>query len=129
MNKEKFLGYVELAGLSVVLIAAVVWIMNHAVAGVLLAVGTVLLVVGRFLQTPFYAKYPLHDKRELTLRRLYHQRVFGAVALVLAAVLMNLPAGFYYGVWVGVSSWLLLFMFYVVVEVYTAFRISSVDKG
>lgn len=129
MNKEKVLGYVEVAGLTLVLVAAASWLFSHAVAGIVLAAGTVMLAVGRFLQTPFYAKYSVRDPRELTLRRLYHQRVFGIIALILAAALMNMPAGFYYGVWLGASSWLILFVFFVLIEVYTAFRISSVDKG
>ncbi len=129
MNKEKILGYAEVAGLSLVLLSAVVWLTNHAIAGIIIAAGTVLLALGRFLQTPFYMKYSPTDPRELTLRRLYHQRVFGIVALVIAAALMNTPAGFYFGVWVGASSWLLLFVFFVVVEVYTVFRISAIDKG
>lgn len=128
MNKEKMLGYVEVAGLSIVLLSAVVWLFNHGVAGVLIAVGTVLLALGRLLQTPFYAKYSAADPRELTLRRLYHQRVFGIIALVLSAALMNMPMGFYFGVWLAPSSWLVLFVFFVVVEVYTVFRISAVDK-
>lgn len=129
MNREKVLGYVEAAGLLVVVGATAGWIVNHSVGGALMAIGTVLLAVGRFFQTPFYAKYSPTDPKELTLRRLYHQRVFGIIALVISATLMNTPAGFYYGVWVGPSSWLLLFVFFVVIEVYTVFRISAVDKS
>jgi hypothetical protein len=94
-----------------------------------MAVGTVALVFGRFLQTPFYLKYPMTDPRELTMRRLYHQRVFGIVALILSTVLMWLPVGFYAGMYVGKTSWLIPFVFFVVVEVYTVFRISAVEKG
>ena len=81
------------------------------------------------MQTPFYLKYPITDARELTMRRLYHQRVFGIVALILATVLMWLPVGFYAGMYVGKTSWLIPFVFFVVVEVYTVFRISAVEKG
>jgi hypothetical protein len=69
------------------------------------------------------------DPRELTMRRLYHQRVFGIVALILATVFMWLPVGFYAGMYVGKTAWLIPFVFFVVVEVYTVFRISAVEKG
>lgn len=133
MDKEKILGLVEVSGLCLVLVAACVWIVPNVDirfwAAVTMAVATVLLAVGRFMQTPFYEKYSQRDPKELTLRRLYHQRVFGIVGLILAAVFMWLPVGFYAGMYVGASSWLIPFVFFVVVEVYTTFRISSVEKG
>ncbi|MDE6720996.1 MAG: hypothetical protein K2J84_02465, partial [Bacteroidaceae bacterium] len=98
-------------------------------AGIGIVVATVLLALGRFLPRPFYLDYPTYDPRSLTLRRLYHQRVFGTIALALAAVMMLMPVGFYAGLWVGRSSWLMPFIFFVVVEVYTAFRIPRVEKG
>ncbi|MBQ0023251.1 MAG: hypothetical protein KBT29_08440 [Prevotellaceae bacterium] len=128
-NKEKLLGVIEMVGETLVVIAAAAWIVAKDIAAIVFAVGTVVFVVGRFFQTPSYAKYSTTDPKELTLRRLHHQRVFGAVALVLTAAIMNMPAGFYFGVWMGGSSWLLLFVMFVVIEVYTVFRISSVDKG
>lgn len=131
MNKEKILGYVESAGLLQVVIAAAIWILPdlRTVAQGWMAVAAVMLLLGRFLQEPFYLKYSERDPKVLTLRRLYHQRVFGIIALILAAAMMFVPQGFYYGMYVGKSSWLILFVIFVVIEVYTAFRISSVDKG
>ena len=128
MDKEKLLGKAELLGLALVLIASAVWMMEHFWASVMMAAGTVILSIGRFFQTPFYAKYLPTDSRELTLRRLYHQRVFGIMALVVSAALMFTPQGFYFGLYVAPSSWLITFVVFVVIEVYTAFRISSVDK-
>lgn len=133
MNKEKILGIIEVVGLCLVLVAACLWVLPKAdtrlVAAILMAIGAVALVVGRFMQTPFYLKYPLTDPRELTLRRLYHQRVFGMVGLFLATLFMWLPTGFYAGVYLGTTAWLIPFVFFVVVEVYTVFRISAVEKG
>lgn len=129
MDRDKVLGKVEVSGLSLVVVAACVWIMSHSTGGVLMAVGTVLLAVGRFAQTPFYQKYSVRDPKELTLRRLYHQRVWGAVFLILATMLMLLPMGFYWGVYVTSTSWLIFFILFVIVEVYTVFRVSSVEKG
>lgn len=129
MNKEKALGYIELAGLASVCVGAATWIVNHNLGSIIMAVGTLALLIGRFFQTPFYTKYSILDPKELTLRRLYHQRVFGIIALILATALMFTPQGFYFGVWVGATSWLVLFVIFVVIEVYTAFRISAVDNA
>ena len=116
-------------GETLVVVGAIGWLPMRAVAPWLMAVGVVLFAVGRFVQTPFYQKYSERAPKELTLRRLYHQRVFGMVALILSAMLMFLPQGFYSGMYVGPSSWLVLFVIFVVIEVYTTFRISAVDKG
>jgi hypothetical protein len=130
---QKILGIIEVVGLTLVVVAAALWafpmenLRSLSLWG--MSLGTVTLVVGRFIQTPFYLKYPVTDPRELTLRRLYHQRVFGIVALILATVMMWLPVGFYAGMYLGKTSWLIPFVFFVVVEVYTVFRISAVEKG
>ena len=130
---QKILGIIEVVGLTLVVVAAALWtfpmenLRSLSLWG--MSLGTVTLVVGRFMQTPFYLKYPVTDPRELTLRRLYHQRVFGIVALILATVMMWLPVGFYAGMYLGKTSWLIPFVFFVVVEVYTVFRISAVEKG
>jgi hypothetical protein len=130
---QKILGIIEVVGLTLVVVAAALWafpmenLRSLSLLG--MSLGTVALVVGRFMQTPFYLKYPVTDPRELTLRRLYHQRVFGIVALILATVMMWLPVGFYAGMYLGKTSWLIPFVFFVVVEVYTVFRISAVEKG
>lgn len=130
---QKTLGIIEVVGLTLVVVAAGLWVLpqdnTRLMASVGMAVGTVALVFGRFLQTPFYLKYPVTDPKELTMRRLYHQRVFGIVALIITTVLMWMPAGFYAGMYVGKTSWLIPFVFFVVVEVYTVFRISAVEKG
>lgn len=132
MNKEKFLGLVESAGLTLVAVAACMWILPkeevRIVSCCMMAVAAVALTLGRFLQTPFYEKYSERDPRQLTLRRLYHQRVFGILGLVMATVFMWMPPGFYAGMYVGTTAWLIPFVFFVVVEVYTVFRISSVEK-
>ena len=131
MAKAKGFGLVEGVGLTLVVLAVGVWavpaVRFWAAWG--MTMGTVVLVLGRFMQTPFYLKYTPTDPKELTARRLYHQRVFGAVALILATVMMWMPVGFYAGMYVGKASWLIPFVFFVVVEVYTVFRISAVERG
>lgn len=128
MKGDKAWGYVEIVGETLVAAGAAMWMPVRAVAPWIFAFGVVVFAIGRFLQTPFYQKYAERDPRELTLRRLYNQRVIGMVALVLSAMLMFMPVGFYYGIYLGAMSWLVLFVVFTVVEVYTAFRISTVDK-
>jgi hypothetical protein len=129
MDKEKILGYVEIVGETLVVAGAAAWLPLPVIASCVFCVGVVVFAVGRFTQTPFYQKYTVMDPKELTMRRLYHQRVFGIIALILSAALMCLPQGFYFGMYVTSSSWLVLFAIFVVLEVYTAFRISAVEKG
>ncbi|MCH5175798.1 MAG: hypothetical protein J1F40_07915 [Prevotellaceae bacterium] len=129
MKRDKIWGYVEITGEALVVVGAVAWLPVREAAPWLFALGVILFAAGRFLQTPFYQKYEERDPRELTLRRLYNQRVIGMVALVLSAMLMFMPVGFYYGLYLGATSWLVMFVVFVVVEVYTVFRISAVDKG
>ena len=128
MTQEKFLGYMEVVGETLVVLGAAGWLPMRTVASCVFCVGVLLFAVGRFVQEPFYQKYSERDPRALTLRRLYHQRVFGMVALVMAAVLMLLPPGFYAGLYVAPSSWLVLFIIFVAIELYSVFRISAVDK-
>ena len=105
-----------MAGLTLVMAAACMWMVPEmslrTAAGVVMAVAAVLLALGRLLPKPFYQNYLSHDPRKLTLRRLYHQRVYGIIALAVAAVLMLTPADFYFGLWVGRSSWMLPFVFH-----------------
>ena len=129
MDENKALGYVEVAGETLVVLGAAAWMPLRLVALWVYAVGVVVFAIGRVMQTPFYLKYSVHDARELTLRRLYHLRVFGMVALVLSAALMWTPKGFYAGFYVAPSSWLLLFTLFVAIEVYTTFRISAVENS
>ncbi len=128
MTKDRMLGLQEAVGETLVVVGAAVWLPLRDVAMWVFAVGVVLMAVGRFAQEPFYLRYAQRDLKELTMRRLYHQRVFGMVALVLAAVVMWLPAGFYGGLYVEPTSWLVLFVIFVVIEVYTIFRISAVER-
>lgn len=129
MSKDKVSGYGELLGEVLVVAGAAAWMFVSEIAQWGFAVGVVLLAIGRLGQTPFYQKYSERDPKELTLKRLYHQRVFGIVALILSATFMFLPTGFYYGLYLGRTSWLVPFVLFTVIEIYTVFRISAVEKG
>ena len=104
------------------LVGAALWITSWDVARYIFAIGAIVFAVGRFFYT--------HEDSTLTLRRLYTQQVIGAVFAVLAALAMffheslNGVELFDYVVRATASAWILPFTIFVVLEVYTTFRIS-----
>lgn len=128
MKKDKLMGYVEMAGETLVVTGAAAWLPLRSLGMIIFAAGTVLMAIGRFAQTPSYQKYSPVDPKVLTLRRLYRQRMMGMVALILSAIIMNMPQGFHFGLYVAPASWLVTFIIFAIIEVYTAFRISAVEK-
>ena len=67
MDKDKILGVVEVVGLCLVVLGAALWLSPSVRlwASIAMAIGTVALAIGRFMQTPFYMNYlptdPLDD--------------------------------------------------------------------
>ena len=123
MSKDNVLGYIANIGEVLVLIGAALWITGCEFLNYVFAVGTLLFAIGRFFEK--------HPQSTLTLRRLYLQRTIGVVILIVAALLMffyEYINGFEisdYKVHATASAWLLPFFIFVVIELYTAFRIPS----
>lgn len=123
MNKQNVFGYIANIGEVLVLIGAAFWITGWEFINYVFAVGTLLFTVGRLFEK--------HPESTITLRRLYTQRTIGVVVLILAALLMffyDRINGFEisdYEVHATASAWLLPFFIFVVIELYTAFRIPS----
>lgn len=120
MSKEKIYAGLANLGEVLVIVGAVIWITGTVMANIIFAAGATIFAIGR-----------LNEKKEeggVVLGRLYGQRTFGIVVLLLAAVVMNLHEGFYLGIYLRPSAWLLPFFVFVVIEVYTAFRIPSQIK-
>ena len=123
MNKQNVLGYIANIGEVLVLIGAAFWITGWEFINYVFALGTLLFTVGRLFEK--------HPESTITLRRLYTQRTIGVVVLILAALLMffyDRINGFEisdYEVHATASAWLLPFFIFVVIELYTAFRIPS----
>ena len=123
MSKDNVLGYIANIGEVLVLIGAALWITGCEFLNYVFAVGTLLFAIGRFFEK--------HPQSTLTLRRLYLQRTIGVVVLIVAALLMffyEYINGFEisdYQVHATASAWLLPFFIFVVIELYTAFRIPS----
>lgn len=123
MSKDNVLGYIANIGEVLVLIGAALWITGCEFLNYVFAVGTLLFAIGRFFEK--------HPQSTLTLRRLYLQRTIGVVVLIVATLLMffyEYINGFEisdYKVHATASAWLLPFFIFVVIELYTAFRIPS----
>ncbi len=124
MNKERILVGVSNVGETLVVIGAVIWITGWHLAEYLFVAGTLLFAVGRFLE-----RHPQNSN--ITLKRLYIQRIIGILFLIAAMLLMTFHSqvnGFSisdYQVRSTASAWLLPFTIFAVIEVYTAFRIPS----
>lgn len=119
-QKEKLFQILALVGEVIVLIGAAIWITGWQFASVVFAVGALLFAIGRFASSP--------NVEGLTLRRLYAQRSFGTIILLVSAALMFVKPGFYYGMYVDKQIWLMPFIIFAVFEVYTTFRIPAVEK-
>ena len=124
----KLSGYI---GPVLLVAAALLFIVLNSYAlwiRILFALGVVLLTINRFFGDESDWRQSKRSDKPLTLRRLYRQRCVGVVVLYLSVVLLFLPEGFYYGVYLRCISWLLPFIVFTVIELYSAFRIPAVEK-
>lgn len=132
-RRERLYSTMAIVGEILVVAGAAIWVTRWAWVNYVYALGTTLFAIGRFsidYKFTLPSASPTHDKTSnLVLRRLYRQRMFGNVVLLLSALVMNMHTGFYGGIFVGRSSWIVFFTIFVVFELYTAFRIPHVmDK-
>lgn len=117
MDKAKLLSFVACIGEVLVIVGAMAWITGSVIANIVFATGATIFAIGRLNEKQV--------KGSIVLGRLYGQRTFGMVALLLTAVVMNLHEGFYLGMYLRPTAWLIPFVVFVVMEVYTAFRIPA----
>ena len=119
-----------MAGELMVLAASALWITAWKGTGWLFAAGVVLFAIGRLAGAQGDAARSQDYNLSLTVRRLYRQRMTGVFVLMLSAILINLHQGFYaFGVYLRPSVWLIPFVVFVIIEVYTAFRIPVAEKN
>lgn len=120
MEKNKIYNIISCVGEVLVIVGAMLWITGTDIADYLYAAGATIFVIGRLSEKS--------EKGSIVLARLYGQRTLGSIVLLLSAVVMNLPPGFYLGMYLRSTAWLIPFMVFVVLEVYTAFRIPAQIK-
>ncbi len=126
MKKNKISGLLELGGLTVVVIASAMWITRMDFVPYLFAFGAVFFAIGRMM-----VQQEMRSD-SIAVKRLLRQRTFAVFALLFSSVLMFVHPGYYFGynVYLQASSWLVPFIVFVVIEVYTAFRLPiALKKG
>lgn len=127
---QKFLGYLEVVGETIVVIAAALWVTHSEVVAYVFAAGTVLFAIGRLAQNWDAVLSETPPQKRLNMRRLLRQRNIGMILLMVAAVLMFVRHSYHLGqnVYLFLSSWIVPFTCFVVIEVYTAFRMPYLMK-
>ncbi len=126
----KKLGYLEIGGEFLVVFSALIWLSQIAAVPYIFAVGTVLFSIGRLAQGNDHILAEIPEGKRLQATRLLRQRYFGIVFLFIASALMfaKTPMHLYQGIYIMKSSWLVPFICFTVIEVYTAFRIPQLSK-
>ncbi len=125
MNKTSIWTSLANTGELLVVAGALLWIANSDMMKYIFALGAILMAVGRFMSqdTP--------EDASVTLRRLYIQRNIGVIILLIAVMLMftwQLIDGTeiaQYRLRATKAAWFLPFLIFVVIELYTAFRIPA----
>ena len=85
---KRLLGYMEMGGETVVVLAAALWMTQGVWVPYLFAAGTVLFAVGRLAQGREAILAETPQQKRLNMNRLLRQRNIGIVLLMLAAALM-----------------------------------------
>lgn len=128
MDKTNIWTILANTGELLVVVGAALWIANADIMKYVFASGATLMAIGRFVA------HGASDCASITLRRLYVQRNIGVVMLLLAALLMfvwqtidGTEIG-QYSLMATKAAWFLPFLIFVVIELYTAFRIPAQTK-
>jgi len=109
---KKYQSLIFLMGAVLLLIGAASYITRWNLSPYLYSAGALAVAVVQIL-TPYKGK-------DITLKRLYRQQIFGALFLVITGVLMfTLPNG---------NEWMLTLTIAAVLELYTAFRMPQVES-
>ena len=123
MDKTKLSINIANTGETLVVLGAALWITGWAPTPYIFAFGTLLFAIGRLLE-------PRPQDAGITLRRLFTMRFIGIIVLAISAALMFVYESLN-GIEVGdyvvnstPAAWLLPFFIFVVLEVYTTFRIA-----
>ena len=125
MSKQKLMEIIAISGEMLIIVGAAIWITGWESSKYIFALGALLFATCRLFSE--------HEGKadNLVLRRLYVQQSIGVIFSLIAAMLMffyerlNGIEVFDYVVRSTPSAWLLPFFIFVVLEVYTTFRISS----
>lgn len=98
-----------------VIAGAALWVTGWKGANILFIIGAIVFAVLRLAEK--------NKGKDIIEKRLYRQRKAGAIALLMAALLMIVCPCYFLGYYLLPSTWLIPFVIFTVFEVYTAFRI------
>lgn len=121
MDRKKALSFMTLAGETILLLGALIWSWHPDWAVYVFSAGTCLFFAGRML-TP-------NDSDSTTVRRLLTQQKIGALILLLSAVAMIATPTWFMGYFLTRSTWFIPFLVFVIIEVYTTFRMAYLDNN
>lgn len=108
MNKnKKLMNIMTIAGAILILVGAVSFVTMWFLSPFIYSLGAILFVIPQLLDR--------YEGANLTIRRLRRQQMFGALLLLVTALLMFKP-------WL---PWILILTVAAILELYTAFRLSS----
>lgn len=125
---QKLLNILAMDGETMVVVAAAAWMFAPLPAAILFAVGAALFIIGRMAGNEGDGQKAADRSLTPVVRHLHRQRILSYVLLALAAVCIHLPTGFYFGIYMRRSMWLVPFIAFVIIEVYTAFRLPAAEK-
>lgn len=126
---EKWLGVATMLGGTVLLLGTALWLFAPQVSRWMYAAGAVVYVVARFAGRAGDWRGSADPQIGLTLRRLHGMHAVGCMALLASALFMWLGGGFHLGMYITRAFWLIPFVAFVVIELYTAFRIPAEEKA
>jgi hypothetical protein len=109
MKKE--LNILFMCGMVFALIGAAVYVTHWEYAPYMFIIGAVTAAIAQISSQPHV--------ENVTLKRLYHQQMFGALFLVLTGLLMLYSHG---------NEWIVCLLIAAIIELYTAFRIPQEEK-
>ena len=127
----KLLDFIRLGGLSLLVLSACLFIIvgiEMTWVKILFTLSVILLSIGRFIGKESEFHLSNDTNLSLTLRRLYRQRVFSVVILYISVAILFMHPGFYFGIYLYPSNWFMPFLIFTIVEVYTVFRITAIEK-
>lgn len=122
---ERLYGMVALGGEIILIGGAITWMSHREAANWIFSLGTICFLFGRVLGPQGDWASSANTFYSLTVRRLFGIHLFGGIALLVSAVAMWLGGGFYFGIFVTHSFWMIPFSIFAFIELYTIFRISS----
>lgn len=120
MNNNKLLQMLSMVGETIVLIGAMMWSWVPEWAVYVFVTGSCMFFAGRMLSTT-----PTDD---ITIKRLLAQQKTGVLILLFSAITMIATPTWFFGYYITKSAWFIPFLIFVIIEVYTTFRLIYLDN-